>query len=89
MVVGERVGLALTWRKEGFGRSSIHIGSEGVDNGTSRILNLTSLDIQKVLLAACHPVAVALAGDWDSEAVDEGDVDACDGKIPSVGTALG
>lgn len=85
VVVGERVGGTLARREKGLGRSGRHVGAEGVDSRIRCVLDITSLDVEEVLLAPCNPAAVALACDWDREAVDERDVDACDGEFPGVG----
>lgn len=85
MVVGERVGGALARREERLGRGSRHVGAEGVDSGVGRVLDLAGPDVEEVLLAPGDPVAVALARDRDGEAVDERDVDACDGEAPALG----
>lgn len=86
VVVGERVGGTLARREKGLGRSGRHVGAEGVDSSIRCVLDITDLDVEEVLLAPCNPAAVALAGDGDGEAVDERDVDACDGEVPGVGT---
>lgn len=86
MIVGECVGGTLARREERLGRGSRHVGAEGVDDGVGRVLNVPGLDVEEVLLAPGDPVAVALARDGDGEAVDERDVDACDGEAPTFGT---
>lgn len=84
VVVGERVGGTLARREKGLGRSGRHVGAEGVDSRIRCVLDITGLDVEEVLLAPGDPVAVALAGDGDGEAVDERDVDACNGEVPVV-----
>lgn len=84
MVVGEGVGGALARREKGLGRSSRSVSAEGVDSSIGW-LHVAGLDIEEVLLAASHPVAVALADDRDGETVDVRDVDACDGEVPPIG----
>ena len=86
VVIGKCVSQTLARRKKGLGRSSIHVSTERVDSGMSCILNIACLDVEQVLLAARHPVAVALACDWDGESVHKRDVDACDGEVPAVCT---
>lgn len=85
VVVGERVGGTLARREEGVGRSGRHVGAEGVDSRIRCVLDITGLDVEEILLAPRNPVAVALACDGDGEAVDERDIDACDGEVPVVG----
>lgn len=85
MVVGERVGGTLARREKGLGRSGRHVGAEGVNGCVGRVLDISGLDIEEILLAPCNPTAIALASDGDSEAVDERDIDACDGEFPGVG----
>lgn len=85
VVVGERVGGTLARREKGLGRSGRHVGAERINSRIRCVLDITGLDVKEVLLAPCNPAAVALAGDGDREAVDERDVDACDGEVPGVG----
>lgn len=85
VVVGERVGGTLARREKGLGRGGRHVGAERVDSRIRCVLDITGLDVEEVLLAPCNPAAVALAGDGDGEAVDERDVDACNGEVPVVG----
>lgn len=84
VVVGERVGGTLARREKGLGRCGRHVCAEGVDSRIRCVLDITGLDVEEVLLAPCNPAAVALAGNRDGEAVDERDVDACDGEVPGV-----
>lgn len=85
VVVGERVGGTLARREKGLGRSGRKVGAEGVDSRIRCVLDITGLDVEEVLLAPCNPAAVALAGDGNGEAVDERDIDACNGEVPCVG----